>query len=201
MNMKQRYTRLVSQWGELGTLDKITKILKVFLIMAGLSVSIFSILTYISLETILYNIEIPNNIPELNLDFSHYSKIQNTLIRIPYRISNKGFVDINRIHLKIKVDISYTQNITYQETQVTIFSKEYLLGDCPIGKIITGEFRGDFHDLNTTALGIYMTNVDRFQEETRLLTIALSAYLAKVIHFQFSLDNISIKDGECNDCG
>jgi len=103
--------------------------------------------------------------------------------------------------LKIKIDISYTENNTYQETQVTIFSKQAFLGYCPTGQSISGEFTGDYHDLNTTALGIYMGEVDRSQEETRLLSIGLSAYLAGVIYFQFTLDNISIKDGDCNDCG
>lgn len=193
--MKLRNSQLLRKWRKLKTSSKITRIIKVFLIIAGLSISIFSILTYISLERILYNIEIPSNMPEFNLDFSHYSKIQDTSIRIPYHISNKGFVDITRIYLKIKIDISYTENNTYQETQVTLFSRQDYLGYCPPGQSIRGEFTGDFHDLNTTALGIYMGEVDRTQGETRLLSIELSAYLAEVVYFQFIFTNISIKGG------
>ena len=199
--MKLGNIQLLRKWRKLKTRSKIKNMLRFSLLIAGLTITIFSLLTYISLERILYNIKIPNGMPEFKLDFSHYSKIQNTSIRIPYRISNKGFVDIKRIHLNIKIGILYTENNTYKETQVTILSKQKFLGNCPTGQSISGEFTGDFHDLNTTALGIYMGEVDRFQEETRLLSIGLSAYLAEVIYFQFTLDNISIKDGECNDCG
>ncbi len=139
--------------------------------------------------------------PEFKLDFSHYSKIQNTSIRIPYRISNNGFVDIKRIYLRFQIDISYTENKTYQKTQVAIFSKQYYIGYCPTGQSISDEITGDFHDLNTTALGKYMGEVDRYQEETRLLSIGFSAYLADVIFFQFTLNNLTINDGDCNDCG
>ena len=198
--MKLRNIQILSKWRKIKTFSKFNKIIKVSLIIAGFFISIFSILIYISLERILYNIEIPSDIPEFNLDFSHYSKIQDTSIRIPYRITNRGFVDINRINLKIKIDISYTENKTYQETQVTIFSKQDFLGYCPTGQSISGEFTGDFHDLNTTALGIYMTEVDRSQEETRIMSIGLSAYLAEVIYFQFTLGNISIMGVDCNDC-
>ena len=199
--MKQRNNQILSKWRKLNTSSKIHKIIKISLIIAGLSISIFSLLIYISLERILYNIEIPCDIPEFNLDFSHYSKIQDTSIQIPYRIFNKGFVDIKRISLEVKIDISYTENNTYQKSQVTIFSKQEFLGFCLPGESISGEFTGDFHDLNTTALGVYMGEVDTFQEQTRLLSIGLSAYLAEVIHFQFTLDNITIRDGDCNDCG
>jgi len=199
--MKLRNIQLLSKWRKLKTLSKLNKLIKVAVMIVGLSISIFSLLTFISLERILYNIEIPSDIPELHLDFSHYSKIQNTSIRIPYRISNNGFVDINRIYLRFQIDISYTENKTYQKTQVAIFSKQYYIGYCPTGQSISDEITGDFHDLNTTALGIYMGEVDRHQEETRLLSIGFSAYLADVIFFQFTLNNLTINEGDCNDCG
>jgi len=199
--MKLRNIQLLSKWRKLKTLSKLNKLIKVAVMIVGLSISIFSLLTFISLERILYNIEIPSDIPELHLDFSHYSKIQNTSIRIPYRISNNGFVDIKRIYLRFQIDISYTENRTYQKTQVAIISRQISLGDCPTSQSIRGEITGDFHDLNTTALGIYMSEVDRYQEETRLLSIGFSAYLADVIFFQFTLNNLTINDGDCNDCG
>lgn len=199
--MKLRNIQILGKWRKLTKLSKLNKLIKVAIIIAGLSISIFSLLTYISLERILYTIEIPSDIPELHLDFSHYSKIQNTSIRIPYRISNNGFVDIKRIYLIFQIDISYTENKTYQKTQVAIFSKQYYIGYCPTGQSISDEITGDIHDLNTTALGIYMGEVDRYQEETHLLSIEFSAYLADVIFFQFTLNNLTINDGDCNDCG
>jgi len=111
--MKLRNIQILGKWRKLAILSKLNKLIKVAIIIAGISISIFSLLTYISLERILYDIKIPSDSPELHLDFSHYSKIQDTSIRIPYRISNRGFVDIKRIHLKIKIDILYTGTNLY----------------------------------------------------------------------------------------
>ncbi|MFX1457738.1 MAG: hypothetical protein ACFFDB_20410 [Promethearchaeota archaeon] len=199
MNMRI-FSQLVNRWREYGKSRKIVMIMKLMIIISGLVFSVFSFLTYISLETMLHNINIPSDMPEFNLDFSHYSKIKNTSIRIPYHISNRGFVDINHIQLRFKIDIGFTENITYQETQVTIYSKEYFLGDCRLGQCAGGVFTADYHDLNMTALGLYMTTVDKYQDEWRVLSISFSAYLADIIPFQFILKNMSIDNGDCIAC-
>lgn len=172
----------------------------VFLLITGLSISIFSVLAYSSLQTLFSNIKIPSDIPEINLDFTHYSKIDETSIRVPYRISNKGFLDINRITLKISIDASYTENISFKKTRRTIFSKQEKIGYCHSGETLTGALEGDYHDLNLTALGIYLSEVYSPAGEEYLMKIEMSFYLVGAFYVRFRLGDINLYGGFCSEC-
>jgi len=192
--------QLLYRWKRLKRSRKVSLVMTLLLLIAGLSISIFSVLAYSSLQTLFSNIKIPSDIPEINLDFSHYSKIEETHIKIPYRISNKGFLDINRITLKISIDASYTENLAFTETRKTIFSKREVIGYCHPGESISGVFEGDYHDLNMTALGNYLSEVYKSKDEVFLMKLELNFYLVGGFYFRFILKDIDIEGGFCNEC-
>lgn len=198
--MKLKLNQKVNSFKNQRLLGKIRGIFKLCLIIGGFLICLVSILISSSLSLIFRNIDIPDGNVEFNLDFSHYSKIEETSVKIPYRIINKGFLAIDRMFLKISIDVSYTENLLFSETREMIFYKQEVLGHCQPGKSISGVFEGDYHDLNMTALANYLNKVYRSKEEVFLMKLELDFYLIGGYYFRFILKNIDIDGGFCNEC-
>lgn len=81
-----------------------------------------------------------------------------------------------------------------------IFSKQILIGYCQAGGVKTGIFEGDYRDLNLTALGTYLSEVSEVDEEDRWLRFEFFMYLVGAFYLRFSLEELIIDGGFCNEC-
>jgi hypothetical protein len=174
-------------WKDLKRSRKLSLVMKFFLIASGIFLSTIGILASTSLYLVLQNIDIPEDIPEMKLDFSNYTKIKDTYVKIPYRVSNKGVFTINDIRMRVQIEIKYFDKFSTHSTFNTIFSKKEQLGGCLSGKHLVGDFEGDYRDLNTTALGIYLINVDPTKNQSYYLSVELWASLSGLLMFNFKL--------------
>jgi len=154
--------------------------------------SLISFLTFSSIQAFFYNVEIPNGDPEINLDLK---EPENMYVKLPFKISNKGFFDIRDIEMNISVDILYTENVSYKETRKTIFLREdYKVGHCKIGQELVKLFEGSSQDFNLSALIIYKNEVDVSKSVKLLLKIELSGNLYNLISLDIRLENIILEE-------
>ncbi|MFW9872867.1 MAG: hypothetical protein ACFFG0_07180 [Candidatus Thorarchaeota archaeon] len=193
--MRLKINEKIYNWKKLKLSRKISSVMKYSLCIAIL---VQFILVFYSLGTLFSGIEIPSDVPEINLDFSHYSRLKNTSVRIPYHITNNGIFDMDRITLKVSIDILYTENLGYTERRRTIFSKQESIGYCHVGDILVGIFQGDYLSLNTTALGLYLNEVSTVDGELRLMKIEFSTYVVGSFHLWLAINDIDITGGFCN---
>ena len=182
----------IRRWKELSRLRKISMLMKVCISIAGLIISIGSILTYVSIDSFCCNVIIPYDDPELSLNGSD---TKSNHLSVPYKISNEGYFDIVDIKLKVEIDVVYCRNNSDKESRRTIFIHEESLNRIRPGEEISDKFEGSYDDFDNSEILLFLEELDVSKEITRLLVIEISASLSGFVQIYIHYEDIDI-DGD-----
>ena len=166
--------------------------MSIFLIIAGLIISAINFLAYLSIESISYNVIIPNDEPELKLNVSN---MESNYLKVPYKISNEGYLDIIDLKLKVKIDYLYFKNDSNEKIRRTIFSKKVNLVSIKPGEEISDVFKGDYLDFDNSEIILFLEELEIGKEIKRLMDVELSASLSGLVYFHIEFKDIDI-DGD-----
>lgn len=182
----------IRYWKELNKSRKISCLMSIFLIIAGLIISAVNILAYLSIESISYNVIIPNDEPELKLNISN---MESNYLKVPYKISNEGYFDIIDIKMKVKIDYLYSNNDSNKEIRRTVFSKKANLVSIKPGDELTGVFKGEYLNFDNSEIILFLEELDISKEIKRLMDVQISASLSGLVQFHIEFEDIDI-DGD-----
>jgi hypothetical protein len=182
----------IRRWNQLRPLRKVSSLMKVWIFIAGLIISIGSILTYVSIDSFCYNVIIPYDDPELKLNGSD---IKSNHLSLPYKISNEGYFDIVDIMLKVQIDVVYCKNDSDKEARRTIFLHEESLKYIRPGEDLMDIFEGSYDDFDNSEILLFLEELDVSKEITRFLEIEISASLSGLVQIHIHYEDIDI-DGE-----
>jgi len=182
----------IRNWKRLNRSRKISFLMSVFLIIAGLLVSMMTFLAYLSIESFCYNIAIPNDSPELKINCSN---MERNSLKVPYKISNKGHYDIVEVKIKLSICICYFKNNSNEEIRRIIFSKKFNLNTIRPGEEIADVFRGDHLDFDNLEIIHFLDELEIHKEIKRLMNIQIFASLSGLAQLHIELEDIDI-DGD-----
>lgn len=182
----------IEHWKQLKKSRKISCLMSIFLIISGLIISAVNILAFLSIESISYNVLIPNDEPEFKLNISN---MENTYLKIPYKISNEGYFDINDINMKLEIEYLYFKNNSNEEVHRIIFSKKVNLATIKPGDILADTFKGDYSDFDNSEIILFLEELEINKEIKRLMDVEISGSLSSLVQFHIEFEDIDL-DGD-----
>ena len=173
-------------------------IVRMFIFILTLSMTVVSILGALSAVMILgnmnENIKIPAGPPSTNFDITNPSSMN---ITIPFNITNPGYFDITNLIVDIEISMTFgnASTPTNETTRTIIFNKAQTFPNIIRGQTYSGAFFGNSSDFIEANFPNATTEIDWFRTPVLEFhgNFTISAYYSlDLIAFVFGINNVTL---------
>ncbi len=173
-------------------------IVRIFLGLLTLSMTVVSILGALSAVMILgnvnENIKIPAGPASANFDITNPSSMN---ITIPFNITNPGYFDLTNLIIDIKISMIFgnASTLTNETTNIVIFDKAQTFPNIIRGQTYSGAFFGNSSDFIEANFPNATTEIDWFRTPVLEFhgNFTISAYYSlDLIAFTFGINNVTL---------
>ncbi|MFX0060137.1 MAG: hypothetical protein ACFE8J_17710 [Candidatus Heimdallarchaeota archaeon] len=173
-------------------------IVRMFLFLLTLSMTVVSILGCLSAVMILgnmnENIKIPAGPPSANFDITNPSSMN---ITIPFNITNAGYFDLTSLIIDVKISMTFgnASTPTNETTNAVVFDKAQIFPNIIRGQTYSGVFFGNSSDFIEANFPNATTEIDWFRTPALEFSgnFTLSAYYSlDLIAFTFGINNVTL---------